>query len=257
MLKNKIAIITGGSRGIGRAISECFASYGATACIVARGADAGEAACRSIIEAGGQSRFYQADITDRADCVRVVEAVVQHHGTVDILVNCAGTGHSAAMMDVTDAIWDQIMDLNLRAALYMTQAAGAVMREKQYGRIVNISSIAGKFGEEMNGTYCISKAGLNMMTQVFGRELAPDGITVNAVCPGFTDTELLASELTKRSALFGQTPEALTQEIKDGIPMRRFADPQEIAEVVAFLASDRAAVITGCAYTASCGLVTI
>lgn len=257
MLKGKIALITGSGRGIGEAVSHKMAAYGAK--IVAADVNEKNAleTANSINVKNGEAIAIKVDITSKTDCEAGVKATIEKYGALDILVNCAGINTASLLKDISEELWDRILDVNLKGMLFMTQAAAGSMIDKRYGRIVNIGSIAGKIGEPMNGAYCVSKAGVHMLTQVFGLELAEYGITVNAVSPGPTDTIIMKEVFEQRGPIMGMSPEEFKEKFLSDIPLKRMASPVDIAEFISFLASDRASYVTGCSYTIAGGKILI
>ncbi len=197
----------------------------------------------------------KVNVTDSDECAAAVAKAVEAFGTLDILANCAGINIACKMIDMTSDIWDKINNVNLKGTLFMDQAAARVMVGNKYGKIVNISSISGKTPEAMNGAYCVSKAGVMMTTQVFAMELAEYGINVNAVCPGPANTIIMKEVFEQRGPLAGMTPEEFKQEFLKDIPLHRMAEPEDIAELMSFLASDRASYITGQCYTIAGGKI--
>ena len=256
MLKGKVAIVTGSSRGIGQGVAVKMAQYGAKVVVVDLNLDQSDTIGK-IKSNHAEAIAVKADVSKKSDCEAVVKKAVDTFGTVDILVNCAGINTACKVIDMTDEIWDRINNVNLKGTMYMCQAAAKVMAEKSYGRIVNIGSIAGKIGEAMNGAYCVSKAGVHMLTQVLALELADYGITVNAVCPGPANTIIMKEVFEQRGPLAGMTPEEFKNEFLKDIPLKRMAEPEDVAELASFLASDRASYITGSAYTLAGGKILV
>jgi len=255
MLNNKVGIVTGSARGIGRAVALKFAEYGAK--VVCADYNSAEDTVAKIKDAGGSAIYVRTDVTKRDDCAAAVDAGVNEFGTLDILANCAGINIASLLLDITDEVWDAVNNVNVKGTLYMCQYAGKVMKKNSYGRIVNISSQAGKIGEATNGAYCISKAAIIMLTQILALELAESGIAVNAVCPGATNGVLMEDAFKQRGPLEGITPEEYKEKFLAPIPLHRMAEPYEIGEFMAFLASDRASYITGCSHTIAGGNVLV
>jgi 3-oxoacyl-[acyl-carrier protein] reductase len=254
-LSNKVAIVTGGSRGIGKQVALTMASYGAKIVVADIDEACAKETAKEILISGGQAIAVKVDVTNKEKCANAVKKTVQTFGAVDILANCAGINVACRMIDMTDEIWDKINSVNLKGTVNMNQAAARIMVERKYGKIVNISSISGKTPEAMNGAYCASKAGVMMVSQVFAMELAEYGINVNAVCPGPTNTIIMKEVFEQRGPLMGMTPDEFKEEFLKDIPLHRMAEPLEIAELVSFLASDRASYITGQCYTIAGGKI--
>ncbi len=255
MLKGKVAIVTGGAMGIGGAVARKFAEYGAKILIVDFNAAEAAKNADKINESGVQAAYVQTDVTSNEACESAVKKCVEQFDTVDILANCAGISTACKIIDMTDEIWDRTNNVNLKGTLNMNKACLKVMREKKYGRIVNIASISGKTPEDMNGAYCVSKAGVMMLTQVIALEHAADGITANAVCPGPTNTVIMDQVFKQRGAIAGMTPDEFRELFLSDIPLHRMAEPEDIGELMCFLASDRASYITGQCYTISGGKI--
>lgn len=254
-LKGKIALVTGGAQGIGGCVARKLAEYGAKVVIADFNLEVAEKNAAVIREAGGEVIVVQTDVTCLEDCEAAVAKCVETFGTLDVLANCAGINTACKVIDMTDALWDKINGVNLKGTLHMCQASLKVMREKHYGRIVNIASISGKTPEDMNGAYCVSKAGVMMLTQVIAMEHAGDGVTANAVCPGPTNTDIMKAVFKERSAIAGITPDEFKAQFLADIPLGRMAEPSDIAELMCFLGSDLSSYITGQSFTIAGGKI--
>lgn len=255
-LENRVAVVTGASRGIGRATAVRLASEGAYVVInYARAADAkypgaAEEALRLSQEAGGKGEIHEADIADTQAARRMLRATVERHGRLDILVNNAGICPMLELFDITEALWDRVHNINLRGAFFASQeAARLMMQRKTRGRIVCISSIAAEIGTPTQIHYCPTKGGVNAMVKAMASVLGPAGITINAVMPGD-----IATDISR------EWDEANPEEIErytQRCPVRRRGRAEDIAAVVAFLASPEAEFVNGSCYVADGGITSV
>jgi 3-oxoacyl-[acyl-carrier protein] reductase len=244
-LTGKSAIVTGGSRGIGKAIALRLAKQGADICFSYRGNQEAATATKAEIEALGRKCVaVQADVTQPDAAEALVKAALDAFGKVDILVNNAGVTRDDLIMRMTAEAWREVLETNLSGAFWMTKAVTRPMLKARAGRIVNVTSVSGQAGQMGQANYSSAKAGLIGLTKATARELASRGITVNAVAPGFVLTELTQD-----------LPEALQAEITARTPLGRFGTTEEIADTVAFLVSDEARFITGQVLAVDGGLV--
>jgi 3-oxoacyl-[acyl-carrier protein] reductase len=240
-LTGRTALVTGSTRGIGRAIAETLTGAGARVAVVGRDqAKAAEAAAAI----GGRALGFGADVSDPASVVALVEGVEAAFGQIDILVNNAGLTRDNILFRIKDDDWDMVLDANLRGAFIAIRAAARGMMKRRWGRIINIASIVGITGNKGQANYAASKAGLIGLTKSVAKELGSRNILVNAVAPGFIETDMTAAMTPEaRAALAGQ------------IPLDRLGSPQDIAGTVAFLASEHAAYITGQVLVVDGGMV--
>lgn len=245
VLENKTALVTGGSRGIGRAIALALAAAGADVAFTYKSASsAAQETEKGITAADRRTQSYQSDASSFGDASNVVESVVREFGRVDILVNNAGITRDTLLMRMSEQDWDEVIDTNLKSAFNFSKAACRPMMSQREGVIVNISSIAGVIGNPGQTNYAAAKAGMIGMTKTLAKELASRNIRVNAVAPGFIETDMTGK---------------LTQQQKDAllglVPLKRMGTPDDIAHVVVFLSSPAAAYITGQVLCVDGGLV--
>jgi 3-oxoacyl-[acyl-carrier protein] reductase len=244
-LTGKAALVTGGSRGIGKAVGLRLARQGADVAFSYRGnAAAAKATAAEIESIGTKALPIQGDVKDPESAEAVVKAVLEAFGKVDILVNNAGITRDDLIMRMSEEAWRDVLETNLFGAFWMTKAVTRPMLKARAGRIVNMTSVSGQAGQMGQANYSSAKAGLIGLTKATARELASRGITVNAVAPGFVLTELTQD-----------LPEALQAEITARTPLGRFGTTEEIADAVAFLVSDEAGYITGHVLAVDGGLV--
>ena len=250
LLDGKVAFITGGASGIGRAIAEALAREGATVAVAdLNAAGAGDVA-DAIAKAGGAAAAFALDITDVAAVDAAVDAVVARWGGLHVLVNCAGWDTPMPFVDTTPEFWDTILAINLRGPIAMTRAALRPMIRQAYGKIVNIASDAGRVGSTGEAVYSAAKGGLIAFTKTIAREMARHRINVNCVCPGPSDTPLFQRE-------FAAASPKLAESLKRVIPWGRLGVPDDVAPAVVFLASDDAGFITGQTLSVSGGLTMV
>jgi len=233
--KDKVVLVTGGSRGIGRAISVAFAKQGATVVIGYAGNDAAAQEALGLVQAAGaKGEVVRFDVADTAACASAVESCVKTHGRLDVLVNNAGVSVDGLVMRMKDEDWDRQLDTNLRGAFALIRAASRPMMKQKGGAIINLTSVVGEMGNGGQAAYSASKAGLIGLTKSVARELASRNIRVNAVSPGFIATDMTAY-------LEGETREKMVS----SIPLARLGSAEDVANAVLFLAGDSAAYITG------------
>ena len=242
-LDGKVALVTGAGRGMGRAIAERLAAEGARVAV----SDLDGAAAAEVAGGLGGAYGVRIDVADGLSVGRGVEEVTAALGPVEILVNNAGWDRMAPFLDTDEELWDRLIAINLKGALHTCRAVVPGMVERRAGRIVNISSDAARVGSSGEAVYSAAKAGIIGFTKTLAREVARHGINVNVVCPGPTDTPLLAE-------LMGAGNERLIEALKRGIPFGRLGRPDDVAGPVAFLASDDAGFITGQTLSVSGGL---
>lgn len=240
-LTNKIALVTGGTRGIGRDIAETLAECGARVAVTGRELGRAEEAAAAI---GRDARGFAADMADSAAVMQLVSNVEEQMGSLDILVNNAGLTRDNIVLRLKDEDWDAVMDANLRGAFVATRAAARGMMKRRWGRIINISSVVGLMGNKGQANYAASKAGLIALTKSVAKELGSRNVLVNAIAPGFIETEMTDS---------------MSAEARSGltslIPLERLGKPRDVSAMVAFLASEQASYITGQVLVVDGGMV--
>ncbi len=234
MPKDKVAVVTGASRGIGRSISLALAAEGAKIVAVDLNIEDTEKAAQEIRALGAEALAVQGNVTVADDAERMIDAAVEKFGRVDILVNNAGITRDGLLLRMKDEDWDAVLGVNLNGAFICSRAAAKVMAKQRSGRIINIASVVGQMGNAGQANYCASKAGLIGLTKSNARELAKRNITVNAVAPGFIAT-----------AMTDALSEKVRQELAAQIPLERLGTAEDIANAVVFLAAERSGYITG------------
>ena len=243
-LKDKVAIITGGAAGIGLSSVRKFLGEGARVAIVDIGRERVDAACAQLEDAGGEVAGFAVDVTQRAQVDAMVEAVKARWGRIDVLLNNAGITKDARLVKMTEAQFDQVIGVNLKGVFECTQAVAPTMIAQGSGVVINASSVVGLYGNFGQTNYAASKAGVIGFTKTWARELGPKGVRAVAVCPGFIETQILAT-----------IPAEVMKDMVDRVPMGRLGKPEEIAAVYAFLASDDASYINGAVIEVSGGIM--
>jgi 3-oxoacyl-[acyl-carrier protein] reductase len=233
-LKDKVAIITGGAKGIGKSTAIKFAQEGAQIAIWDLLEAEGEGAIKELAELGIKAKFYKVNITSKDQVEAAALAVNSDFGKIDILINNAGITKDATLAKMTEEQWDAVINVNLKGVFFCTQAVSPYMVAQNYGRIINASSVVGIYGNFGQTNYVATKSGLIGMTKTWARELGRKGITVNAVAPGFIATEMLET-----------IPEKIINMVKERTPLGRMGSPEDIANAYAFLASNEAGFISG------------
>lgn len=245
-LSGKVAIITGGSRGIGLAIAEAFAQHGAKVAVSSRKQDGVESVAEAIRQQGGDAVAFAAHNGDKSALAHLVESVVAHYGRVDILVNNAATNpHFGPVLDADDGLWQKIIEVNIMGTMWLTQAVVPVMRSQGGGKIINISSVNGLRPGRMQGIYSMSKAAMNSLTQTLAMELASDKIYVNAIAPGLIKTKFA-------QALWDN--EVVLESVMSRTPLNRIGEPDDIAGMAVYLASSASNFATGQVFVVDGGM---
>lgn len=244
-LTDRIAVVTGASRGIGRGIALELAARGATVVVNYNSSSAAaEEVVQQIVESGGTAMAVQADVSNIDQATELIKTTTTTYGKIDILVNNAGTTRDNMIMMMKEEDWDTVINTNLKSAWNCSKAAVRAMMRKRYGRIVNITSVSGVAGNAGQTNYSASKAGMIGLTKALAREVAPRSITVNAVAPGFVGTDLTAD-----------LPEDILKNLDAAIPLGRWGTVEDVAAAVAYLVSDEASYVTGQVLSVDGGLV--
>ncbi|NDD27745.1 MAG: 3-oxoacyl-[acyl-carrier-protein] reductase [Proteobacteria bacterium] len=243
-LQGKVALVTGSARGIGRAIAELLASRGARVVVNSTTEEGSRRVADALVAQGAEALAYGADVSNLEAAEGMVKDVIDRWQRIDVLVNNAGITRDTLLMRMKESDWDDVMNVNLKSAFHMTRLVSRVMMRQKSGAIINVSSVVGLMGNPGQANYAASKAGLIGFTKSMARELGSRSITVNAVAPGFIETEMTAS-----------LPDEVKQRMLANIPLGRFGHTEEIAEMVAFLSSDAARYITGQVLVVDGGLV--
>jgi 3-oxoacyl-[acyl-carrier protein] reductase len=254
-LDGRVCVVTGASRGIGLATARRLVAEGAQVLMVARDEEALSAAADEL-----GAEWLAGDVTDAACCERIVASAVEQLGGIDVLVNNAGTSRNVALADLTDDDWREQHELHVMAPMRLMRLAAPRMAERGWGRIVNVTSSSGKRPSQSNVAYAVAKAGQLSVSRAFADAYAAQGVLVNAVAPGPTGTELWLGEgglADQAAAAKGVTREEALADAEGKIPRGRFGTPEEIADVVAFLCSDRAGNVLGAAWSADGGAVNV
>lgn len=235
-LSERVAIVTGGSKGLGSGMAYALAEQGADIVIVSRNQAEGELVAAKIRGMGRKSMALSVDVQDISSINQMVETVTKKFGRIDILINNAGVGITKFALEVTEEEWDKVVDTNLKGVFFCAQAVARVMKEQKYGKIINISSLAGLKGSNAMAPYCASKAGIINLTRALAKEWARYHINVNAIAPGYIKTALNEEELSN---------ESFRNKLFSALPIQRLGELDDLAGTVVLLASEASAYITG------------
>ena len=245
MLEGKVAVVTGASRGIGRAIALKLVSLGAAVVVNYNGSrEKAEKVKQEIEDNGGNASIYQCNVSDYEACQNMIQSIIEEYGRIDILINNAGITRDGLLMKMSEADFDQVIDTNLKGAFNTTRFVTRQMLRQKSGRIINMASVVGVTGNAGQVNYAASKAGIIGLTKATAREVASRGITVNAIAPGFIETDMT-----------DVLPDKVKEASVSQIPLGKFGKPEQIAAAVAFLASDDAGYITGQVLNVDGGMV--
>jgi len=254
-LAGQVAIVTGAGRGIGRATALELARMGADIVVAELDRDGAERTAAEVKGLGRRVSVVRTDVTSRADLAAMAERARAEFGRIDVLVNNAGIYRAALPLDVTEEHWDAIMNVNAKAVFFASQAVLPTMIAQKRGAIVSLASMAGKIGSRNNLPYNVSKAAVVSMTKSLALAHAADGIRVNCVCPGFVETDMWTNVAREQGALMGITPEEFTRQRAGAVPLGRMERPEDVANVIGFLASSKSGYVTGQALSVDGGLV--
>ena len=242
---NRTALVTGAGRGIGKAIAETLAKHGVTVICVSKSADSCGAAAEGIIRTGGKARALAVDVSDGAAIAKAAESLLAEIPVIDILVNNAGITRDGLLFRMSDADWNDVISTNLTSCFHWTKHLARPMTRARWGRIVNITSVSGIMGNAGQANYSAAKAGMIGLTKSLAREFAGRSVTVNAVAPGFIKTDMTTEFVTK--------PE-LAAKILEVVPLKRFGEASDIANMCAYLCSEESGYVTGQVFTVDGGM---
>lgn len=249
-MSNRTAFVTGGAQGIGRGIATTLGAQGFKVAVVDLNLEAAQATAKIITDAGGVAAAVQADVTDTGAVQAAVKTVSDELGPIEIAVNNAGWDDFMPFLKTTEEFWDRVLDINFKGMLRVNHAVVPGMVERGFGRVINIGSDAGRVGSSLEAVYSGAKGGIIAFTKTLAREVATKGVTANTVCPGPTDTPALR----KFANNSGQDADKVLGGMTRAVPMKRLAEPSDIAAAVAFFASDAVGYITGQTLSVSGGL---
>ena len=242
---NRTALVTGAGRGIGKAIAETLAKHGVTVICVSKSADSCGAVAAAIVASGGKAKALAVDVADGAAVAKAAEELLKEFPTIDILVNNAGITRDGLLFRMSEADWNDVLTTNLTSCFHFCKLVGRPMTRARWGRIVNITSVSGIMGNAGQANYSAAKAGMIGLTKSLAREFAGRSVTVNAVAPGFIKTDMTTE--------FVNNPEA-SAKILEAVPLKRFGDAADIANMTAYLCSEEAGYITGQVFTVDGGM---
>lgn len=255
-MRNKVAIVTGGETGIGRAIALALAKNGASIVIAGLARDAAEQVVQDLNHLGGRSLFVPTNVTVQSQVVAMAQQTLESFGAIDVLVNNAGVQHIGPIVDLSEEDWDRVVDVSLKGTFLCTKAVLPSMIAQKAGRIINISSAHGKVASEFKAPYVAAKHGVIGFTKVLALEVAKHNITANCVCPGYVLTPLVQQQVKSQAKAHGITEAEVAERVflKD-VPLKRFIEDQEVAALAVYLASQNARGITGQAISVDGGWV--
>jgi 2-hydroxycyclohexanecarboxyl-CoA dehydrogenase len=249
-MNKRVALVTGGAQGIGRGIALALGAQGFQVAIADLNLGVAEQSAKEIVAAGGAAIAVVVDVTDTASVQAAVDTVTRELGPIEVVVNNAGWDDFMPFLDTTEEFWDKILNLNFKGALRVSKAVVPGMVERGFGRVINIGSDAGRVGSSLEAVYSGAKGGIIAFSKTLAREVATKGVTVNAVCPGPTDTPALRAFANNS----GQDADKVIGGMTRAVPMRRLGTPEDVGAAVAFFASDAAGYVTGQTLSVSGGL---
>lgn len=253
-LDGQVAVVTGAASGLGKAFAEALAAEGATVLIDDINEAGGKAVEKSIVEAGGQAKFYRADVSKCDEVRSLIDDTVAQFGRIDILINNAGVQHIAPIVDFSEDMWNYMIEVMLTGPFLATKYAFPHMKAQNQGRIINISSTQGLVSSEFKAAYVSAKHGLVGLTKVSALEGAPYNITVVAVCPSYARTPLAMMQVPKQAEHHGISEEEVIEKIMLGpAPLKRLLEPSDVAALIVFLCTEPAKAITGSSIAIDCG----
>jgi NAD(P)-dependent dehydrogenase (short-subunit alcohol dehydrogenase family) len=254
-LEGQVAIVTGAGRGIGRATALELAGMGAAIVVAELDKDNAERTAGEVRGKGRRALVVSTDVTSRASLAAMAERTIAEFGRIDVLVNNAGIYRAAATLDVTEDHWDAVLGINARAVFFAIQAVLPAMIAKKRGNIISLASLAGKIGSKTNLPYNASKAAVISMTKSLALAHAADGIRVNCVCPGYVETDMWTAVAREQGALLGMSPQTFTEQRAAQVPLGRMERPEDVANVIGFLASSKSSYMTGQAINVTGGII--
>jgi meso-butanediol dehydrogenase/(S,S)-butanediol dehydrogenase/diacetyl reductase len=254
-LEGQVAIVTGAGRGIGRATALELARMGAAIVVAELDKDNAERTAGEVRATGRSALVVLTDVTSRTSLAVMAERTLTEFGRIDVLVNNAGIYRAAATLDVTEEHWDAVLSINARAVFFASQAVLPAMIARKHGNIISLASLAGKIGSRTNLPYNASKAAVISITKSLALAHAADGIRVNCVCPGYVETDMWTAVAREQGALLGMSAEAFTEQRAAQVPLGRMERPEDVANVIGFLASSKADYMTGQAINVTGGII--
>lgn len=254
-LEGKYSVVAGAASAIGKELALQYANQGSNIALIDIKEQEVKYLAKEIKNLGVNVIEIIADVSSAEQVKKSIAKIEASFSKIDIFAFCVGISTSRLIIDIEEEEWDRVIDINLKSFFLLSKyiAKNMINNNVKNGKIISISSQASKIGELGNGSYCASKAGINSLTQVLALELAPYGIAVNSVCPGYVNTTMLDDVFLKRSEIEGRTPEEYREELTNLVPMKRLCEPEEIAEFMLFLSSDKASYITGISHTIAGG----